>query len=114
MEPQNKEEEFLVTELEEAQVDKSDLYTLGNLEKTGLQGSVSLVRKFSQIRFRRSSNAISRTKVYRLQSRSCSGFSSRGDYKTEVVTETRFDSFSYDNKYVTSNYQDFATTEQTT
>ena len=41
------------------------------------------------------------------------GFSSRGDYKTEMITETRLGSCSYDKKNVT-NYQGIATKEPET
>ena len=41
------------------------------------------------------------------------GFCSRGDYKTEMITDTRFDSCSCNKKYVT-NYQGIATTEPET
>ena len=88
LEPHDRIEELPTAESGEAQVEESDLYTLGNLEGLNYRAVFHLSGKLSQIRFRRSSNAISRINVYRFQSRSCSGFSSRGDYKTEVMTET--------------------------
>ena len=69
-----------------------------------------MLGEFNHVRFRRSLIDIFRAKAYRLRSRSYSRFYSRGDYKTEMVTYTRFDSGRCNKKYVT-NYQGFATTE---
>ena len=67
LEPHDKTEELLTAESGEAQVEESDLYTLGNLEGLNYKAIFHLSGKFSHVRFRRNANAISKDQAYFFQ-----------------------------------------------
>ena len=92
LEPHNRTEEILVAESEEAQFDESDFSTLEEFEKLDYKTMFNMSGKLSDIRFRRNTKGISKDQAFRFRSRGSSRFSSRGDYKIEMVdAETRLD-----------------------
>ncbi|KAL8108961.1 hypothetical protein AgCh_025163 [Apium graveolens] len=77
-----------VVAIEEAQVEV--------LEGLDVRAVFYMSGKFGHIRFTRNTYAISKDQAYLFRSKDFYRFSSRGSYKTEIGTLTRFDSNGFD------------------